>query len=466
MDYLKTLVQDMHTVILATVDDMGNPITCAIDMMDADEDGLYFLSAKGKNLYQRLIHHNRISLTALKGKDTLHSVALSIQATATEIGNERIPELSEKNRYMYEIYPTEQSRMALTVFRLHDGQGEWFDLSCSPIQRASFVFGKTELKKTEFVIQDTCNGCGTCLSVCPQQCINATTITFTIHSQHCLHCGNCMQVCPMHAITKKRISNMGQYERRQWLIQYLLQENTEYRSLSVPKDKTSQNNLLRALMNVRMPVPVSRQFLTIQDAWLKEETAQKGIVDCLQLPQIQPGIILYKGDITTLVCDGIINAANAQMLGCFCANHGCIDNAIHTYAGVQLRAYCNNIMEQKGRPAQTGEVIVTPAFNLPSHYILHTVGPIIYGSLTQSDCDLLHTCYENCLMEAEKHHMHSIAFCCISTGEFHFPNEIAAQIAVDTVRSFLSSHNTNMTVIFNVFKEEDHAIYRRLLTQM
>lgn len=258
---------------------------------------------------------------------------------------------------------------------------------------------------------------------------------------------------------------MNQNERRMWLIQYLLQENKEYRSIPVPKDTASQNNLLRALMNVRMPIPVDRQFLTIQDAWLKEETAQKGIVDCTELKQIQPGIILYRGDITTLCCDGIVNAANAQMLGCFCANHGCIDNAIHTFAGVQLRAYCNTIMEQKGRPAKTGEVIVTPAFNLPSHYILHTVGPIIYGPLTQSDCDTLRICYENCLIEAEKHHMKTIAFCCISTGEFRFPNDIAAEIAVETVRSFLHNHNSDLTVIFNVFKEKDDAIYRRLLTE-
>ena len=203
MDYLKTLVNDMHTVILATVDENGNPITCAVDMMDADEDGLYFLSAKGKNLYQRLIEHDRISMTALKGEGTLYSIALSIQGTATEIGNDRIPELFEKNRYMYEIYPTEQSRMALTVFRIHDGQGEWFDLSCRPIQRASFIFGKSVLCRTEYTINSSCTGCGTCLSVCPQQCIDTTSIPFTIQLQHCLHCGNCMHVCPAHAVLKK-----------------------------------------------------------------------------------------------------------------------------------------------------------------------------------------------------------------------------------------------------------------------
>ena len=259
---------------------------------------------------------------------------------------------------------------------------------------------------------------------------------------------------------------MNQDERRLWLIQYLLQENKEYRSIPVPKDITSQNNLLRALMNLRMPIPVSRQFLSIQDEWLKEETSQKGIIDCTELKQIQPGIILYRGDITTLRCDGIVNAANAKMLGCFCANHGCIDNAIHTYAGVQLRAYCHSIMQEYGRSAQIGEVIVTPSFNLPCRYVLHTVGPIIYGSATQHDCDLLRACYENCLVEAEKQHMKSIAFCCISTGEFHFPNDVAAEIAVETVHSFLNSHKYDLTVIFNVFKEKDDAIYRRLLTEM
>ena len=180
---------------------------------------------------------------------------------------------------------------------------------------------------------------------------------------------------------------------------------------------------------------------------------------------MREGIYLWQGDITTLRCDAIVNAANSGMLGCFVPCHGCIDNAIHTFAGVQLRLACARIMDEQGRQEETGGAKLTPAFNLPCRYILHTVGPIVSGRLTQRDCDLLASCYRSCLELAEENHIKSVAFCCISTGEFHFPNRQAAEIAVNTVMEFKEKTPSNMEVIFNVFKDMDAAIYRALLQQ-
>ena len=172
---------------------------------------------------------------------------------------------------------------------------------------------------------------------------------------------------------------------------------------------------------------------------------------------------MWKGDITTLKCDGIVNAANSQMLGCFCPNHGCIDNAIHTYAGVQLRLECARIMGAQGREEPAGRAKITQAYNLPCSYVLHTVGPIVYGKLTEQNKTDLANCYRSCLKLAEDCGLRSIAFCCISTGEFCFPNEIAAQIAVGTVDEYKKQSGSKIKVVFNVFKEKDHAIYKRLL---
>ena len=180
---------------------------------------------------------------------------------------------------------------------------------------------------------------------------------------------------------------------------------------------------------------------------------------------MREGIYLWQGDITTLRCDAIVNAANSGMLGCFVPCHGCIDNAIHTFAGVQLRLACARIMDGQGRQEETGGAKLTPAFNLPCRYILHTVGPIVSGRLTQRDCDLLASCYRSCLELAEENHIKSVAFCCISTGEFHFPNRQTAEIAVNTVMEFKEKTPSNMEVIFNVFKDMDAAIYRALLQQ-
>ncbi|MCD7763264.1 MAG: protein-ADP-ribose hydrolase [Lachnospiraceae bacterium] len=220
---------------------------------------------------------------------------------------------------------------------------------------------------------------------------------------------------------------------------------------------------LRALFNIRMPKPVSPDFLEVQDQYLQEELQQKGITDLADLTPVQDSMYLWQGDITTLRCGAIVNAANSQMIGCFCPNHGCIDNAIHTYAGVQLRAACAELMAQQGHEERTGAAKITPAFNLPCDYVIHTVGPIVTGRLTVRDKELLASCYRSCLELAEQNEIRSIAFCCISTGEFHFPNERAAQIAVNTVKEYKEQTHSEIEVIFNVFKDYDLQIYRNLL---
>ncbi|WP_369297864.1 protein-ADP-ribose hydrolase [uncultured Neglectibacter sp.] len=256
---------------------------------------------------------------------------------------------------------------------------------------------------------------------------------------------------------------MTQNERRKYLIKALLEEQPHYSSMEIPADEREQKILLRALFNLRMPNPAGDEFLAVQDAYLREETRQKGITDLTDLEPLQDGLYLWRGDITTLRCDAIVNAANSQMLGCFCPNHGCIDNAIHTYAGVQLRLACAELMRQQGCEEETGKAKLTPAFNLPSRYVLHTVGPIVYGHLTRRDCEQLASCYRSCLELAEQNKLRSIAFCCISTGKFHFPNEKAAEIAVQTVRDYRKQAHSEIEVIFNVFRETDYNIYRKLL---
>lgn len=206
--YFRYLVEEIHTTIMATVDENGLPVTAAIDMMDTDGESLYFLTARGKSLYARLISKPFISLTALKGEDTMSSKALTVRGSVRELGHELIPELFEKNPYMKSIYPTEESMRALTVFQIYKGSGEWFDLSKKPIERASFGFGTDEADspksgKEGYVITDKCIGCGNCLNVCPQQCISSDGIPFTIQADHCLHCGSCMSVCPAGAVERR-----------------------------------------------------------------------------------------------------------------------------------------------------------------------------------------------------------------------------------------------------------------------
>ena len=256
---------------------------------------------------------------------------------------------------------------------------------------------------------------------------------------------------------------MNQNERRLFLIRSLLNERLEYRDWRIPQDVSDQKLLLRGLLNVRPAQVCNPEFLSVQDAYLRQATAEKGITDCSALSPVQPGLYLWQGDITTLKCDAIVNAANSGMTGCYAPNHRCIDNAIHTFAGVQLRLACAEIMERQGCLEPTGQAKITPAFNLPCRYILHTVGPIVDESPTERDCAQLESCYRACLTLAAENHLESIAFLCISTGEFHFPNEQAAQIAVQTVKTFLNQKSSVKKVIFNVFKDLDREIYARLL---
>ena len=256
---------------------------------------------------------------------------------------------------------------------------------------------------------------------------------------------------------------MNQNERRLFLIRSLLNERLEYRDWRIPQDVSDQKLLLRGLLNVRPAQVCNPEFLRVQDAYLRQATAEKGITDCSALSPVQPGLYLWQGVITTLKCDAIVNAANSGMTGCYAPNHRCIDNAIHTFAGVQLRLACAEIMERQGCLEPTGQAKITPAFNLPCRYILHTVGPIVDESPTERDCAQLESCYRACLTLAAENHLESIAFLCISTGEFHFPNEQAAQIAVQTVKTFLNQKSSVKKVIFNVFKDLDREIYARLL---
>ena len=256
---------------------------------------------------------------------------------------------------------------------------------------------------------------------------------------------------------------MNQSENRLFLIQSLLKEKTEYRDIDIPAEPESQRQLLRGLMNIRAPQHTDAAFLKTQDEYLQGETAAKGITDIADLTPIQPGLYLWQGDITTLRCDAIVNAANSGMTGCYIPNHRCIDNAIHTYAGVELRLACAELMEQQGYPEPTGQAKITPAFNLPCRYVLHTVGPIIDGRVTKEDEELLASCYRSCLELAAENKLESVVFCCISTGEFHFPNELAAEIAVATVKEFLKKQTSVKKVIFNVFKDLDKTIYEKQL---
>ena len=259
---------------------------------------------------------------------------------------------------------------------------------------------------------------------------------------------------------------MNQNERRRWLIHALLEEMPQYQYPVFPYTADRQWRLLRSLMNVRPPMPVSDEFLQIQDAFLKDMTEEKGIVDADSLPPctVDPRLVLWQGDITTLRCDAIVNAANSQMLGCFSPCHGCIDNIIHTMSGVQLRLACHEIMQKQGHEEPTGQAKITPGFNLPAKYVLHTVGPIINDEVTPEAEVLLASCYRSCLELAEQHNLQSIAFCCISTGVFSFPPDLAAEIAIRTGKEFLQKGTGVQRVIFNVFKDSDLEIYQRLLT--
>ena len=256
---------------------------------------------------------------------------------------------------------------------------------------------------------------------------------------------------------------MTQTERRRFLIDALLAERPSCRKQDVPNDAQRQKILLRALMNVRPPKPVSPEFLTVQDAYLRQALAEDGITRAEDLTPVDGDLYLWQGDMTRLACGAIVNAANSGMTGCYVPNHACIDNCIHTFAGVQLRLDCAELMARQGHEEPTGQAKITRAYNLPCDYVLHTVGPIVTGRVTPEDERLLASCYRACLELAEAHGVKSIAFCCISTGVFHFPNDRAAQIAVRTVRQYKTETNSEMKVIFNVFKDLDRELYAQLL---
>lgn len=258
---------------------------------------------------------------------------------------------------------------------------------------------------------------------------------------------------------------MTQKERREYLIEYLLKEDNKISRQKMPNDKQGQENLLRSLMNVRLPQPISEEFLKIQDEYLKERNQERGITDIADLQPVTSDQRLYiwQGDITTLKCDAIVNACNSQMLGCFSPMHACIDNFIHTYAGTELRLEMHQVMTKQGHEEATGQAKITPGYNLPASYILHTVGPIIQWNVTKEDEALLASCYKECLKLAANTGVESITFCCLSTGVFHFPQQRAAEIAVETVKDYLDKDSRIKKVIFNVFKDEDLEIYNKLL---
>lgn len=259
---------------------------------------------------------------------------------------------------------------------------------------------------------------------------------------------------------------MLRHEMIRRLNEMLLKELPQYeeQAKAFMGDIDSERRLLRSLMNVRLPMPVSEELLVLQDALLSQEREKKGVVDANTLSTtVNPRIVLWQGDITRLKVNAIINAANSALLGCFVPCHGCIDNAIHSATGLQLRQECQRLMKDQCFEEPTGQAKITKGYNLPCKYVLHTVGPIINGPLTQEGCEELASCYHSCLTLASEYDLKSIAFCCISTGEYHFPRQKAAEIAVQTVKDFLCMNMKIQKVVFNVFKQEDLFIYKNLL---
>ena len=257
---------------------------------------------------------------------------------------------------------------------------------------------------------------------------------------------------------------MDQAEKREYLIRRLLDEDRHYGGVEVPAGAVEQKRMLRSLMNLRHPQAIDAEFLTVQDEYLRQEIEDAGVTDLADLEPVCGDLYLWQGDITRLRCGAIVNAANSGMTGCYVPCHACIDNCIHTYAGVQLRLKCAEIMERQGFEEPTGRAKITRAYNLPCDYVLHTVGPIIEGPVTAEEERLLASCYRSCLELAEQNFVTSIAFCCISTGVFHFPNQRAAEIAVRTVQEYKAETGSKIEVIFNVFKEQDERIYSKLLS--
>lgn len=249
-----------------------------------------------------------------------------------------------------------------------------------------------------------------------------------------------------------------------FLINYLLEERNE--KIEIPQDYASKRMLLRSLMNVRPPLNISDEFIKVQDEFLSQETLNKNLTSPEDIDESIGRIKLWQGDITTLKVDGIVNAANSKLLGCFVPGHNCIDNVIHSSAGVQLRDECNTIMKIQDKDEDVGKAKITGAYNLPSKYVIHTVGPALPPGRMPSDdeCKLLESCYKSCLEIATYNELESLAFCCISTGVFNFPQDLAAEIAIKTVGDYLHENETSLKdVIFNVFTDVDYMIYKKLL---
>ena len=257
---------------------------------------------------------------------------------------------------------------------------------------------------------------------------------------------------------------MDQEARRKYLIDHLLREYPAHERPAFPSDAQGQRRLLRALMNLRPPQPIDGEVLSVQDDYLQTLRSEKRITCLADLRPTREGLYLWRGDITTLQCGAIVNAANSGLTGCYQPCHTCIDNCIHTYAGMQLRLTCAELMARQGHEEPVGQAKLTPAYNLPCEHVIHTVGPLVRGPLTERHRAQLCSCYRACLDLAEAHHIPSIAFCCISTGVFGFPGEAAAELAVRTVRAWRQETGSAMSIIFNVFTERDEALYRRLLT--
>jgi len=261
----------------------------------------------------------------------------------------------------------------------------------------------------------------------------------------------------------KEDEEMNQNEKRLYLIKRLLKEQPRYCNMHIPIDTEQQKSLLRSLMNIRTPGIMDDEFIRVQNEYLLQANAEKGVITLSDMEEIQPDIYIWKGDITRLKVGAIVNAANSGMTGCYQPCHNCIDNCIHTYAGIQLRMKCAEIMEAQGYEEPTGHAKITPAYNLPCDYVIHTVGPIVQSGLTKEHEELLASCYRSCLEIADANGVDSIAFCCISTGVFMFPNQRAAEIAVQTIKEYKEKTGSSIKVIFNVFKDTDECIYRELL---
>ena len=262
--------------------------------------------------------------------------------------------------------------------------------------------------------------------------------------------------------------NNIQQERLEYLVEAFKADSGEYKDLRTPDDTEGKRRILRSLMNIRMPKKLDEKVLSVQDEYLRERIRGNGIVQLAYIPVIRDGISIWQGDITRLAVDAIVNAANSQMLGCFVPMHTCIDNCIHTFAGVQLRAECarqmNLLRARYGSDYEqpTAVPMLTDAFNLPAKKVVHIVGPIVDGRLTPKHEKQLADCYRNTLDMCAENGLRSVAFCCISTGVFHFPNQRAAEIAVQTVEEWLASNPGTMErVVFNVFKDEDKAYYEQ-----